>query len=658
MAMNKFSPRHLVLLLAVFVIACSPENREPPEAGAASAATIAANARLYEELDIDDQDDWQAARRGLIAQAQPLLVKGEDGRVIWDMTQYQFIDGNAPATVNPSLWRQAGLNNIHGLFKVSEGIHQLRGFDLANMTLVDGESGWIVIDPLTARETAAAAMDFARSHLGEREVSAVVFTHSHIDHFGGVLGVISEEQLAADTIPIIAPEGFLEEATSENILAGPTMARRSGFMYGQALPRSATGHVGSGLGKSPAYGTAGIVEPNLIVQQRGQREFIDGVEFVFQDAGGSEAPAELTFYLPGHKAFCGAEVVSRNMHNLYTLRGAKVRDALKWSNVIDEALFLFPEAEVYFGSHHWPVWGQEKVAGFLKTQRDTYKYIHDQTLRMAASGATPGEIAEQLRMPESLARTFSSRGYYGTVRHNARAVYQAYFGWYDGNPANLNPLPPEQAASRYVDMMGGSEQILAQASRDFEQGEYRWVAEILNHLVFAQPDNQAARELLARTYEQLGYQAESGPWRDVYLTGALELRQGPSDSAISLADAAEMMKLTPVARFLDAMAVMLNGERAEGEDMVINLEFTDLGQNYVLVVENAVLRHYQRAPAADANASIRLTHDLFMDMLLGQAGIRSTLFSDELEFDGSELALLKFFSLLDPPQAGFAIVEP
>ena len=620
----------------------------------ATEATVAANDRVKRELPLDDRRDFEDAQRGLIAAPEALQVTGPGGSFIWDMPAYGFIAGEAPDTANPSLWRQEILNNFAGLFEVAPGIYQLRGFDISNMSLIEGDSGWIVVDPLTTRETAAAAIAFAREHLGDRPVSAIIFTHSHIDHFGGVLSVLG----AGGGTEIVAPAGFMAEATSENVLAGSTMSRRAMFMYGSQLEHSPRGHIGSGLGKGPAFGSPGIAPPTRIIDTTGQALTIDGVDFIFQNAPGSEAPAELTFYLPGLKAFCGAEVVSRNMHNLYTLRGARVRDARKWSGYIDEAIHLFPDVEVYFASHHWPLWGNAAIIDFLKKQRDGYAYIHDQTLRLASLGLTAPEIADTLEMPRALRSSFPNRGYYGTVKHNAKAVYQNYFGWYDGNPAHLDPLPPEEAASRYVRMMGGSDAILEQALADFERGDYRWVAELLNHLVFAEPDNAAARSLLARTYDQLGYQAESGPWRDVYLTGALELRQGPPTVGVSIADAVDLLQRTPVDQFFALMAAMLNGPQADGREFSLTVEFTDLGETHTLELENAVLHHRPGKTDANADATIRITHPLFVKMLTGNAGIRDILFSNEVSVEGSKLELLQFFALLDRPDAAFNIVTP
>lgn len=659
----KFMLSLICCFLAPVLAGCDQTVYDPDadEQGhsAPTQATIDANRQVLHQLPFEDRQDFEDAKRGLIAQMPVLRVEDANGKTIWNMSDYDFIQGEAPPSVNPSLWRQESLNNIHGLFKVSDGIYQLRGFDLANITLIEGKTGWIVVDPGTATETAAAAWKFASEHLDSKPIVSVIFTHSHIDHFGGVLGLLRASGTEPADIRIIAPKGFIEEATSENVLASATMGRRSVYMYGKQLARSERGHVGSGLGKSPAFGSVSILEPSELIDSTPQKKIIDGVPFTFQYTPESEAPAELMFYLPEHRALAGAEVISRNMHNIYTLRGAKVRDALKWSGYIDEALTLFPEAEVYFGSHHWPMWETARINTFLKQQRDTYKYIHDQTIRLAAHGYTPGEIAQEIEMPESLRRSFSSRGYYGTLRHNARAVYQGYFGWYDGNPANLDPLPPVDSAKRTIKLMGGSAQVLEQANLSFEAGEYRWVAELLNKLVFAEPNNTAAKALLARNYDQLGYQAESGPWRDVYLSGAYELRHGATkESGVDTASALGLLKETPLPRFFDAMAVMLNGPDADGIEMTINLNFTDIQESYSLYIENAVLHHRVGLTQENVSATLHLSHELFLKMLTGQAGFKDTIMGDDLEIEGSRIDLLRFFSLIDPATESFNIVTP
>jgi alkyl sulfatase BDS1-like metallo-beta-lactamase superfamily hydrolase len=643
--------------------ACGGESSGPSQAEAADAQghtapssfTVARNAASSRELALEDPQDFEDARRGLLRSDPEVEVRGPDGARVWSTADYAFVDGAAPASVNPSLWRQARLNGLHGLFEVVEGVYQVRGYDLSNLSLIRGRTGWIVVDPLTSRETAGAALELARRHFGDVPVAAVILTHSHVDHFGGVGAVLPDPSAG---IPVVAPRGFLEEATSENVLAGIAMGRRASFMYGMPLARSPRGHVDTGLGKEPARGSVGIVEPTDLVDRTPQEMEIDGVRFVFQYAPESEAPAELTFYLPEKKAFCGAEIVTHTLHNLYTLRGAKVRDALRWSGYIDEALGLFGDAEVVFASHHWPVWGNERVRGYLGRQRDLYRYLHDQTLRLANAGLTPREIAEEIELPETLRRDFAARGYYGTVRHDAKAVYQAYFGWYDGNPAHLDPLPPVEAGRRYVAAMGGAAEVLRQARLAFEQGEYRWAAMLLDHLVFAEPGNDAARELLAASYDQLGYQAESGPWRDVYLTGAFELRHGVQGSGFSPASAAGLLRHLPLDDFFEALAVQLDAGKAEGKQLSINFVFTDVGETHVLTLENAVLRSRRGEADPKAAATVRLTRDLLVRLATAQAGLRELIFSDELAVDGSRLELLSFLSLFDRPAGDFPIVTP
>jgi len=436
------------------------------------------------------------------------------------------------------------------------------------------------------------------------------------------------------------------------------MGRRAAFMYGASLPRSPLGHVDTGLGKAPSVGTISIREPTAIVDRTPQEMELDGVKFVFQYTPESEAPAELTFYLPEHKAWCGADIVSHTLHNLYTLRGAKVRDAARWSGYIDDALHRFGDMEVVFASHQWPIWGNERAVDYLKAQRDSYRYIHDQTLRLANEGYTSQEIAEQIELPSTLRNRFANRGYYGTVKHDAKAVYQAYFGWYDANPANLDPLPPPAAAKKYVEAMGGATEVLRKGQAAFDAGDYRWAAMLLNHLVFADASNVAARELLASTYDQLGYQAESGPWRDVYLSGAYELRNGTQGAVNDPRNALGLLRATPPARSLDSMAVRLNGPDADGKRMTFNFIFDDVKESHVVELENAVLHHRQSAPVPGADATVHLTRDLLVRLGIGDAGVKDVVMSDELKVDGSRLKLLSFLSLIERPDGRFPIVTP
>jgi alkyl sulfatase BDS1-like metallo-beta-lactamase superfamily hydrolase len=647
-----------LLASAFLLVGCDNSVEKNTSASLASEFTIASNKQFSDALDLDHQQDFLDANRGLVASAPRDIITNSQGQEIWNASAYDFIEGQAPDTVNPSLWRQAKLNNIRGLFKVDENIYQLRGFDLANTTLIKGQSGWIVVDPLTTLETTQSAMAFAQQHLGKITLSAVIFTHSHIDHFGGVLSLINAQQAAENNIPIIAPAGFMHEAVSENIVAGPAMMRRGAYMMGNALERSATGHVDTGLGKQVIFGSTSILEPTLVIDQPQVAMTIDGVDFEFYNMPDSEAPAELTFYLPQWKAFCGAEILSHVMHNLLTLRGAKVRDGLLWSNYIGQSIGRLDDVEVFFNSHHWPTWGHDRIITQMQQQQDMYKFIHDQTVRLANIGFTPKEIAERLELPKSLAGNFHIRGYYGTLSHNSKAVYQHYFGWYDGNPAHLNPLPPEQSSVRYVEFMGGADALLEKAATYQARGEYRWVGEVLNHLVFAEPDNLTARKMLAEAYRQMAYQAESGPWRDIYLSAAEELIRGDvlvNDVAMS---SKAFLQQVPLAEFMKALTVKLDAEKAEDERLKINLLFTDTDSNFVLTIRNSVMYYKQLPVDKDADVTLSLTQTLFVDILLGEAGVKALIGSDQLSVDGSLLKLLKFFSLLGAPNDDFNIVLP
>ena len=624
-------------------------------AGDATDITAKANATVAQQLKLDDPQDFEDAKRGFIAKPSGQILAA-DGSVLQDFDAWQFLDGKAPATVNPSLWRHAQLNAQTGLFKVTDGIYQLRGFDIANMTLIEGKSGWIVVDPLTSKESAGIALAFARKQLGDKSVTAIVFTHSHGDHFGGALGVVSAKDAAQSKLPIVAPEGFVEEATSENILVGTGMARRSIYQFGRDLERSPKGSVDTGLGKTVVYGAVGILQPTVLITKPSQEMVLHGVRFVFHNVPGAEAPAELTFNIPDRKAYGGAENLAQTMHNLLPVRGAKVRDALRWAGYMQQALDELGDTEVYFGQHNWPIWGNARIRQFITQHRDVYKYTHDQTVRLLNAGYTPREIAETVQLPPSLSSTLGTRGYYGDLRHNVKAVYQFYIGAYDGNPANLNPHPPQESAKRYLELIGGADKAVAAAQTAFDKGDYRWAAELLNHAVFGQPDHKGAKELLARTYEQMGYQAEAATWRNSYLTAAAELRNGPPKKGLSRALVIDMLAQTPTERFLEAMAAGLNGPDAVGKDFKINLVFTDTKESYVLWIENAVLHHKAAAPASDANATLSLTKDIFIKMMAGTAGAKDTLLSDDLKVTGSRIDLVRFFGLIDKATGTFAIV--
>lgn len=644
------------ILIAVTTVVLN--GCDSPEHSATSAATIATTAEIaksMQELDLTDTRDLDDARKGLIARPQGTIT-GPDGQVLIDFAEFNFVEGTAPDTVHPSLWRHAGLNALAGLFKVTEGIYQLRGFDIANMTLIEGQTGWILIDPLTSEETAAAALAFARQHLGNKAVSAIIITHSHADHFGGVLGVVSEQEVKERGIPVVAPEGFMAEATSENVLVGPAMARRSIYQFGKNLTGSSTGLVDTGLGKRVGYGTIGILEPTHLVDQSTQKMVLDGVEFIFHNRPGAEAPAELTFSIPAFKAYAGAELLAQTMHNFLPIRGSKVRDVLQWSSYLQQALDQLGDAEVYFGQHNWPLWGQQRIREFITKHRDVYKYLHDQTIRLANAGYTPKEIADQIKLPASLASYFGSRGYYGDLRHNVKAIYQLYLGAYDGNPAHLNPLPPVESAQRYIELMGGSSKVVQAAQNAYEQGEYRWVAELLNHVVFAEPEQKAAKALLIRTYQQLAYQSESATWRNSYLTAAQELHSGPPEQGVKRQHLLGLMQRTPTERFLEAMAASLDGPAAEGKNFTINLILTDTNESYVLWLENSVLHHRSGPASKQAQATLKISKTLLVGLLAGASGIKELLSSDQLELTGSTLDFISFMSLIEKAPDNFPIV--
>lgn len=656
-AMRPVASLTVVALVLTSLLACSPKSDAPAAAGSgeATATVVAANAAVAKSADLSDPASFADAKRGLIAAPESGQIKADDGHVIWDHDAYKFIQGDAPPTVNPSLWRQAKLNNNTGLFKVTEGIYQLRGFDIANISLIEGKTGWIVVDTATSRENAAVAMAFARKHLGNKPVSGIIFTHSHVDHFGGALGVLSADEAKKRNVPVVAPAGFMEEATSEVVLMGVAMGRRANYMYGTRLPKNATGHVDDGLGKTSALGSIGLLPPTVIVEGDKKEMSIDGLKFVFYNVPSSEAPSEFVFSIPELKAFNGAEMMSQTLHNLYTIRGAKVRDALKWANYLDASLGHVGEAEVLFNQHHWPTWGKDRIVTSIRMQRDAYKYIHDQTVRQINGGLTGPEIAENMSFPPALKGYLNVHGYYGTVSHNVKAVYQYYMGWYDANPANLQPLPPVEAGKHYVDMAGGADKIIAHAQAAYDKGEFRWAAEALKHVVYADKKNGKATELLAKSFEQMGYMAEASTWRNAYLTGAYELRNGPPTVGTNLTLVQEMLQYVPPERFLERMAASIDGVKAAEMKMVINLVFTD-GDTYVLHLENGVL--YPRKAAADpkANATLKPTRSFFLQMMTGQVGAKDLLTSGQTKIDGSVIDLGRFLALMEKTPGTFPIV--
>ncbi|MBS1839199.1 MAG: MBL fold metallo-hydrolase [Actinobacteria bacterium] len=611
--------------------------------------------------------DFELAERGRVARGRDRQIHGAAGGVVWDLDAWDFLDGDAPDTVNPSLWRQSQLCSIEGLFEVADGIHQVRGFDLSNVTFVRGESGWIVIDPLTTAETARAALELVNTELGERPVVAVIYTHSHVDHFAGVRGMISDEDVESGRVRIIAPTGFLEAAISENVIAGNVMTRRATYMYGVLLPKGPHGLVGSGLGQTTPLGTFGLIAPTELVAETGTELSVDGVRIECQVTPGTEAPAEMNFLFPDHRALCMAENCTAVFHNVYTPRGAQIRDALAWSSYLHESIGLFGErADVMFASHHWPRWGADAMRHHLERQRDLYRFLHDQTMRLANHGRTSLEIAEELRLPPALGDEFFNRDYYGTLNHNVKAVYQRYLGFFDGNPAHLHPHPPVEAGRRYVEFMGGADELLRRARRSFDDGDYRWVAQVVDHLVFAEPDNMEARALEADALEQLGYQAESGPWRAFYLTGAQELRNGPPPIVVRSAEKPDVMAAMTVSMLLQFVGVHLDGPAAAEERLAFTLEVRDAspdggaagcGEVHAVGVANGALHHAVGAPHPEATLHVSTTHAALVAAI--SAGRLEQLDEDgRATLDGDRSVLVRLSDLLDSFELFFPIVTP
>ena len=651
--------RLATLLFAATFAAALPASAV--ESKDATDATKTANADVLKSLPFADRQDFEFAHKGFIARPKSLVVKNAKGTPIWDMDSYAFIaeDKAAPPTVNPSLWRNAQLNTIAGLFKVSDRIYQVRGYDLSNITFVQGDTGWIVFDPLISAETAKAAYDLLSENVGKKPVRAVIYSHTHVDHYGGVRGVVDEADVKAGRVKIFAPDAFLEHAISENVTAGNAMSRRAIYMYGALLPRGEKGGVNGGLGQTTSTGDSGLIPPTDIIMKTGQEAKVDGVTMVFQMTPGTEAPAEMNTWFPQFKALWMAENCTGTLHNLYTLRGAQVRDGKKWANYLNESIDLYgQDAQVVFQSHHWPRWGNAYVVEYMKKTRDTYKYIHDQSVRLLNEGYTSTEIAEMVQLPAELNRLWYVRGYYGTVKHDAKAVYQRYLGWYDANPANLDPLPVEPAAKKFVEYMGGSKTVLAKAREDFAAGKYRWVAQVVNNIVFAEPDNKEARELQADALEQLGYQAESGPWRSVYLQGAYELRNGvPKTGGINTATP-DTIKAMPPEMLFDYLAVRLNGPKAAGKKIVLNLDFQDLKTGYVVSVENGVMNYAHGRQNPKADATLTLTMAALNSVQLKEATLKQKIASGDIKIAGRKEALEEFMGLLDDFPFWFNVVTP
>jgi alkyl sulfatase BDS1-like metallo-beta-lactamase superfamily hydrolase len=616
----------------------------------AEPATRAANAAMAARLPFGETADFEAAKRGLMAPVPEGLVRTGSGTVLWNLGEYAFIDGElAPATVNPSLWRIARLNLANGLFKVTDRLYQLRGFDISNMTVIEGDSGLIIIDPLTTAEVARAALAHYRAHRGGRPVVAVIYTHSHVDHYGGVRGVIDEADVKAGKVQVIAPDGFMEAVSGENVLAGVPMARRAQFQFGTMLPRGPRGQVDAGLGKGVARGTVGLVAPTQSIVQPVEEHTIDGIRIVFQLAPETEAPAEMHMFYPQLRVLNMAENACPLLHNFIPLRGAVARDPRIWAKYIGDAIALYvPETDILIGQHHWPTWGKAAILDHLEAQRDLYKHIHDQTLRLMNQGWRPAEIAEAIDLPPGLAERWSVRGYYGSVSHNVKAVYQRYLSWYDANPCNLHPLPPAPAAKKFVEYMGGAAAVMARAKADFAKGEYRWVAQVMKEVVYAEPDNIEARTLCADALEQMGYQAESATWRNAFLYGAQELRHGVFQvPARGPAMGGDILAGLSSDVFFDLMAIRLDPAKAAGQSMVLNWHFTDRAEKLVLTLKHSTLTHRINEWSDAAAASITTTRETLDAIVLQRLTAPEALMSGALKIEGDLSRFAALFGMVD-----------
>ncbi|MFT3729684.1 MAG: alkyl sulfatase dimerization domain-containing protein [Terricaulis sp.] len=606
----------------------------------------------------DDRKDFEFANRGFICTRAEPVIKHDSGRPAFDLSAYKFLESEAPASANPSLWRQAQILTKHGLFKVMDGIYQVRGFDVSTASFIDAGAGWIVVDPLTTVEVARAALELVNANVAEKPVLAAIYSHSHVDHYGGVAGVTNAADAASGKVKVIAPEGFLEHAVSENIIAGPAMLRRARYQFGITLPCCAEGEMTSGLGPRPSLGSLSLIAPNFSITKTGQEVTVGDVTMVFQLTPGAEAPAEMNFYLPRHRAVFMAENANLTMHNLLPARGALVRDCKAWADYLTESIRLFAhKSDVMFAAHGIPRFGQSEIEAFLSNHRDAYKFLHDQAVRLMNTGLTATEIAEELALPDALAKQWFNRGYYGTLSHNSKAIYQRYLGWYDANPANLNPLPPEPAAKKYVAAMGGAAAVQKLADEAIAQGDLRWAATVLNHLVFADDTNTTARETLAEVYTRMAFDTEAGTWRNIYLTGAQELRMGPVQLPPG-GFSPDVLAATTTAMLLDFASVRVNPEKAAAQAFKLNIELTDRGEKILITVGNGVLVHEHGVSDAGAGATLRMKRpDLLMSLFMG-APLAGRIESGDVAVEGDAGLYQKLVELIEPLVPNFPIVTP
>lgn len=639
-------------------LAFSQEHFNPAGAGP-SEHTRALQAALRDSLPFEDERDFEESRRGLIAEPASRRILGAAGNVVWDMSRYDFLlAGEEFDSIHPSLQRQALLNMNYGLYEVvPDFIYQVRGFDLANMTLIRGDTGWILFDVLLTAETAAAALALAGEALGELPVRAVVYSHSHIDHFGGVLGVITEDQVNAGEVQVIAPLGFMQEAVSENVYAGTAMSRRAVMQYGRAIPSSPFGQVDSAIGKGLSAGTTGLIAPTVVIRQDFEEHVIDGVRIVFQNTPGTEAPAEMNAWFPDRRVFWAAENISATVHNVYTLRGALVRDALQWARQINEALYRFGrEAEVMISSHNWPRWGNERIQQVMRAQRDAYANLNNQVLHLANQGVTVNEIHNRYRVPESLQRQWSVRQYHGSEFHNSRAVLNRYLGYWDGNPATLAPLSPADSAPLYVEMMGGAEPILERARALHEDGQYRLAMEILNKLVYAEPGDREAKNLLAAVFEQLGYQYESASMRNVFLAAAQELRNGMPRIPAPRGTSPSLARAMTTSQWWDSVAIRVDSERADGMDFTMNFLTPDTGQQFVVELSGGTLTNIEGFQAETPDVTVSIDRERLNEVIMGNTTLEELLQSGQGSVQGDAGVLAELSSVLVNFAPGFEIL--
>ncbi|MEB4676518.1 MBL fold metallo-hydrolase [Enterobacteriaceae bacterium G50] len=656
---GKFKLTKTCLALTAIMALMSQSVGAAETAKDASTFTKSVNQQYQQSLPFNDRQDFEDAQRGFIA---PLLNEGKlttpDGKVYYRALDYQFdINAPAPDTINPSLWRQSQVNGISGLFKVTDRMYQVRSQDISNITFIEGDTGIIVIDPLVTPNAAKASLDLYFKHRPQKPIVAVIYTHSHTDHYGGVKGIVSEADVKAGKVQIIAPAGFMEEAISENVLAGNIMSRRALYSYGLLLPHNAQGNIGNGLGVTLATGDPSIIAPTHSITKTGEKLNIDGLDFEFLMAPGSEAPSEMHLYIPALKALCTAENSTHTLHNFYTLRGAKTRDTAKWTDYLNETLDKWgSQAEVLFMPHTWPVWGNQHINDYISKYRDTIKYIHDQTLHLANQGYTMNEIGNMIHLPETLDKNWASRGYYGSVSHNARAVYNFYLGYYDGNPANLNPYGQVDMGKRYVKALGGSAHAINLAREAYNQGDYRWASELLKQVIAADPGDQVAKNLQADTFEQLGYQAESATWRGFYLTGAKELREGVKKFEHASTASSDTIKGMTVEMLLDYLAVRLDSEKAAGKNISLNFNFSN-NDNMNLSLENSVL-NYRKTLQPKADASFYMSRSDLHDVLVGQAKMADLVKAKKVKIIGNANKLNEIISCMDKFELWTNIVTP